>query len=141
MTENAAVDPAVDLAPDSSQVVFDLTVLDTREPRRLADFYAAVLGWTIARVEDDWVTLRPPSGGAPALAFQLAEDFVPPTWPLNDVPQQVHLDFNVVNIEAAEHRVIGLGAQATGLPDTALHPTANFRAYRDPSGHLFCLCW
>ncbi len=110
------------------------TVLDTPDPRALADFYAAILGWEIVSAEDDWVTIRG-SGGA-GLAFQLAPDHVPPTWPDNSVPQQFHLDLDVPDLDRAEAQVVALGARTTGMPEQP----ASFRAFLDPSGHPFCLC-
>jgi predicted enzyme related to lactoylglutathione lyase len=111
-----------------------LTVLDTPDPAGLADFYAAVLGWSVLDRDDDWVTLGGPSG--PGLAFQLAPDLVPPTWPDPAVPQQVHLDLTVDDLDEAEAQVLALGARRTGEPSEP----ADFRAYLDPSGHPFCLC-
>ncbi len=116
---------------------FDLVVLDTPAPRELADFYCALLGWQIARTDDDWVTIRPEEGATYGLAFQLAPDHVPPTWPDIAVPQQFHLDVNVQDVDAAERQVLALGATATGMPGT----DEKFRVYLDPSGHPFCLCW
>ena len=63
---------------------FDLVVLDTPRPRELADFYCALLGWKIVREDDDWITVR--GGDGAGLAFQLAPDHVPPTWPDNTIP-------------------------------------------------------
>lgn len=114
-------------------------VLDCPEPRLLADFYGALLGWRLVRDEEDWAEVRPPSG--PGLAFQLAPDHVAPTWPDTTVPQQVHLDVEVGDVEAAEAAVLALGATSTGIPDPAEHPGTTFRVYRDPAGHPFCLCW
>ena len=114
--------------------VLDVTVLDAPEPRRLADFYCALLGWSIEDESPDWITIR--NGGGPGLAFQLAENFVPPSWPDNTVPQQFHLDVKVPDIDAAEPHVLALGATATGLPGGP----SGFRVYRDPAGHPFCLC-
>lgn len=113
---------------------FDLVVLDTPEPRRLADFYCALLGWRIEREEDDWVTIRGDSGAG--IAFQLAPDLIPPTWPDNTIPQQFHIDVNVADLDAAEEKVVALGARLTGQPEVP----SGFRAYLDPSGHPFCLC-
>ncbi|SDO93876.1 hypothetical protein SAMN04515671_2414 [Nakamurella panacisegetis] len=113
---------------------FDLTVLDTAEPRKLAEFYCAVLGWRIEDASDDWITIRG-SGGA-GLAFQLAPDHVPPTWPDREVPQQSHLDLNVPNLDVGEQRVVALGARPTGIPGG----DSTFRVFLDPSGHPFCLC-
>ena len=121
--------------PQSSPIAtFDLVVLDTPDPRKLADFYCALLGWHIEREDDDWVTIR--GDGAAGLAFQLAPDLVPPTWPDPAVPQQFHLDVNVQDLDEAEQRVLAIGARLTGQPEQP----AGFRAYLDPSGHPFCLC-
>ncbi len=113
---------------------FDVTVLDTPEPKRLAEFYAALLDWKIEDQSDDWIPLR--GRGGHGLAFQLAPDYVAPSWPTNEVPQQVHLDFDVPDLDAAESQVLALGATATGLPEKP----ASFRVYLDPTGHPFCLC-
>ena len=40
------------------------TVLDTADPPGLARFYSDLLGWPIGTDEPEWVTLRPPGGGA-----------------------------------------------------------------------------
>jgi len=114
---------------------FDLVVLDTPEPRRLAGFYGALLGWRIVGEDDDWVTIR---GDSPdyGMAFQLAPDLVPPTWPDPAVPQQSHLDVYVDDLDEAERRVLAIGARPTGEPKVP----GSFRAYLDPSGHPFCLC-
>jgi predicted enzyme related to lactoylglutathione lyase len=130
-TTTSSADPQ---SPDGPIATFDLVVLDTPEPRLLADFYCALLGWRIIREDDDWVTIRGDSSAG--IAFQLAPNLVPPTWPDPAVPQQFHLDVNVPDLDAAEQRVLVLGARLTGQPEQP----ANFRAYLDPSGHPFCLC-
>lgn len=112
---------------------FDLVVLDTPEPRRLADFYCALLGWHIVREEDDWVAIRGDSTTY-GMAFQLAPELVPPTWPDPAVPQQSHLDVTVDDLDEGEARVLAIGARPTGIS------ARGFRAYLDPSGHPFCLC-
>ena len=113
---------------------FDLTVLDTAEPRTLAEFYCAVLGWEIDNASDDWITIR--GAGGAGLAFQLAPNHVAPTWPDEEVPQQFHLDLNVPNLDVGEQQVVALGARATGIPGG----DSSFRVFLDPSGHPFCLC-
>ena len=101
--------------PAGAIATFDLVVLDTPEPRALADFYCALLGWRIEREDDDWVTIRGDSGAG--MAFQLAPDLVPPTWPDPAVPQQFHLDVNVPDLDVAEQRVLAIGARLTGQPE------------------------
>ncbi|WP_420124449.1 VOC family protein [Nakamurella sp.] len=121
--------------PDSGRTPiarFDLVVLDTPEPRRLAEFYGALLGWIVVDEDEDWITLRPDAGSSYGLAFQLAPDLVPPTWPDPAVPQQSHLDVTVDDLDEGEARVLAIGARPTGIA------AGGFRAYLDPSGHPFC---
>jgi predicted enzyme related to lactoylglutathione lyase len=108
-------------------------VLDTPEPAVLAEFYSALTGMPITDRDDDWWEIAGPAG--PVVAFQLAPDHVPPTWPSGERPQQLHLDFDVDDLDTAEQRALELGAR------TAEHqPGSTFRVLLDPSGHPFCLC-
>jgi catechol 2,3-dioxygenase-like lactoylglutathione lyase family enzyme len=109
-------------------------VLDTDNPKQLAEFYAALLGWRITNVEDDWVDLEG-EGGA-GLAFQLAVNHKPPTWPANEVPQQFHLDLDVPDLEEAAAYAESLGARRVQGPGS----DGNFIVLTDPSGHPFCVC-
>jgi hypothetical protein len=108
-------------------------VIDTPDPRGLATFYQELLGFV--RVQDDshWVVIGD-AADRPGLAFQLAPDLRPPGWPDSDPPQQMHLDIAVEDIDQAEQHALSLGA--VRLPGGG----ENFRVYRDPSGHPFCLC-
>lgn len=110
-------------------------VLDCQRPRALAEFYRGVLGGAVAADDDDdtWVVLNEASGRR--LAFQLAPEYQPPTFPDPRGSQQFHLDIEVDDVDEAEREVIALGA--TRVTD-APHET-DFRVYRDPEGHTFCL--
>ncbi|MFJ9784122.1 VOC family protein [Amycolatopsis sp. NPDC101161] len=112
-----------------------VVALDCPDPVALAGFYRAVLEWDAPEVAEDghWVTLANPAGGA-GIAFQRVPDYRPPSWPSAENPQQLHLDLNVTDLEAAHERVLGLGAK---LLDDA---PKTFRVYADPVGHPFCLC-
>ncbi|MEV4148579.1 VOC family protein [Amycolatopsis sp. NPDC049691] len=112
-----------------------VVALDCPDPLALAEFYRAVLEWDAPEVAEDghWVTLANPAGGA-GIAFQRVPDYRPPSWPSAENPQQLHLDLNVTDLEAAHERVLGLGAK---LLDDA---PKTFRVYADPVGHPFCLC-
>ena len=76
-------------------------MLDSPDPRALADFYQILLGWTLTQTDSDWVMLRPPSGGT-GLSFQAEPDFVPPVWPSGPGTQQmmIHLDIAVEDLKA-----------------------------------------
>ena len=103
------------------------TVLDCPDPRALAGFWSALLGQPVTYDSDDWVVVAA-SEHASGLAFQLAPDHQPPTWPAAGVPQQVHLDVMVEDPSAAGPEVLALGA--THLAGDV---------YADPAGHPFCL--
>ncbi|REK85266.1 VOC family protein [Streptomyces inhibens] len=120
-----------------SLISLGVVALDCPDPQALAGFYAEVLGW---RVEDngdgDWVEVAGPDGRA--LAFQQVADYRPPQWPGQDVPQQLHLDFDVASaqIDEAERKVVALGAKLVQHDEGV----RDFRVYLDPVGHPFCLC-
>lgn len=110
-----------------------VVVLDCPDPGALAAFYAEVLGAT-AEGEGDWVDLKVPGGQA--LAFQAAEGFVAPRWPSAEHSQQFHLDLTVEDLDAAEEKVLALGAKPLDTDDRS----RTWRVYADPAGHPFCLC-
>jgi catechol 2,3-dioxygenase-like lactoylglutathione lyase family enzyme len=112
---------------------FSVVALDCREPRALAEFYSALTGAPVERTDDDWVQLA--ATGGVSLAFQLAPGHVPPQWPGEEQPQQIHLDFDVPDLDAGEQQVLALGARKHEV-----QPGRNFRVYLDPAGHPFCLC-
>ncbi len=110
-------------------------VLDTPDPRGLAQFYASMLGLDV-KGSDDWVGIGPAGSDEMTLCFQHAPDHQPPRWPDSAYPQQFHLDIVIDgDIEDAEKAVLALGATKLGSDNET------FRVYADPAGHPFCLCW
>ena len=101
--------------------------LDCPDPHALAEFYSRLLGHPVTYDSPDWVVVST-SDQASGLAFQLAPDHRPPTWPDPTVPQQVHLDVMVEDVEEAAPRVLALGATRLGGD-----------VFADPAGHPFCL--
>jgi len=113
---------------------FDVIVLDCSEPQVLARFYVELLGGEIVESDSDWAEILPSqAGGRPLLAFQRVDHYQPPEWPGQRIPQQVHLDVKVEDLDSAEDSVLAIGATATGAG------TNTFRVYLDPAGHPFCL--
>jgi hypothetical protein len=118
-------------------------VVDCPDPRVLAEFYRRLLGWPYAPghesddpAGDEWLVLRSPAG--PDLAFQLARDFRPPTWPdSSERGQMMHLDLRVEDLDAEHDRVLSFGARPLAVSQD---PEDVFRVYADPAGHPFCLC-
>ncbi|MGH9247158.1 MAG: VOC family protein [Acidimicrobiales bacterium] len=111
------------------------TVLDSPDARVLADFYRRLLGWKMRADEPEWVTLRPPDGGA-GLSFQTEAAYVRPTWPAGPGDQQMmmHLDIEVDDLDAG-----GAHAVAAGAEVAEFQPQDDVRVYLDPAGHPFCL--
>lgn len=111
-----------------------LAALDCADPFALSSFYSALTGWPVEEDDDndEWVQLR--SDGPVTLAFQRVEDYEPPVWPGSDVPQQLHLDFDVPDLDAGEQQVLALGATRADY-----QPGETFRVFLDPAGHPFCL--
>lgn len=118
---------------------FALVALDCPDPLTLARFYAAITGWSIEdedgewTEDDDWAQLVAPGGGA-TIAFQRVPDHRPPAWPGSEHPQQLHLDFDVPDLDEGERAVLALGARKAEV-----QPGTTFRVYLDPAGHPFCL--
>jgi len=111
---------------------FPTTVLDCADPGVLAEFYGTMLGWKVD-VQDDWVDVRSDQGQC--LSFQKVDDYRPPRWPDQEVPQQMHLDVVVDDLDAGEAAVLELGATKHEH-----QPGTTFRVFLDPAGHPFCLC-
>lgn len=110
-------------------------VLDTDDVETLTRFYADLRGWRIHRLDETDGSLDAGEGVA-YVNIQYNGDYVRPVWPGREGKQQMmlHLDFEVVDLEAEVDRAVGLGAE---LPEH--QPQPNVRVLLDPSGHPFCL--
>lgn len=126
-------------------------VLDTTDARGTAEFWRQLLGLVYrpghepppeGQQDDagrDWLNLFAPDG-APVLAFQQVPSLTPTTWPDHAVPQQLHLDLmvdDVDELDAVHERVLGLGG--TLRLDRSDDPQEPLRVYADPAGHTFCV--
>ena len=126
------------------QLHFVGPVLDSANPRALADFYARLTGWEIVRregpqpgspPEDGWALLRSPDG-TQKIEVQWEPGYIAPTWPsvAGEQLMMVHLDFGVDDLEAGVALAIDVGAR---LADH--QPQDDVRVMLDPDGHPFCL--
>lgn len=111
---------------------FPSLVLDCPDPEALATFYGAMLEWEV-KASADWAEIRADYGQC--FCFQRVADYTPPAWPDQEVPQQMHLDVVVDDLDAGEAAVLGLGATKHDH-----QPGTTFRVFLDPAGHPFCLC-
>lgn len=106
--------------------------LDCAEPQALAEFYRDFGGGQITYSSEAFVAV---SIGDLFLATVRVENHRPPNWPDGEPPQQIHLDFAVDELDAAEARAVELGAtRATVQP-----APDRWRVLLDPAGHPFCV--
>jgi predicted enzyme related to lactoylglutathione lyase len=113
-----------------AMALFAVTI-DAPDASALARFYADLLGAE--------VTYDGPEGALVAAAgksvmFQQVAEYGAPQWPDPEHPQQGHLDIVVDDLDAAQTRVLELGASPLNSGDEG------FRVFADPAGHPFCLC-
>jgi predicted enzyme related to lactoylglutathione lyase len=111
-------------------------VFDCEDAVTLARFYQTLLGGELSTSDPHWCEVRLASKGF-KLAFQLIENYRAPEWP-DGLPQQMHLDLTVTDMEAASARAVELGARR--IRDPVLEEGAAYTVHLDPAGHPFCLC-
>lgn len=112
---------------------YPVVVLDCPDPRTLAEFYGAMLGWEIVQEDAGMCFVRADYGDS--MGFQRVSTYTSPQWPEQVVPQQMHLDVTVDDLNQAEAEVLKLGATKHDH-----QPGTTFRVFLDPAGHPFCLC-
>ena len=123
------------------------SAIDCSDPINLANFYSSITGLKVDVTTENtdsnivWVELKD-NQGIPKLAFQKVANYKAPTWPEGPVPQQLHLDFAVKNLDDTEVELLKIGAVKTefqpGSPKSNDYST-EFRVYLDPEGHPFCI--
>jgi hypothetical protein len=92
---------------------FQLVSLDCPDPVSLANFYSQLTGLAVEPLGDfapenvTWIELL--HEGKPTISFQRVQNFVAPTWPEGSVPQQLHIDFTVLDLDEAEQHVMSIG--------------------------------
>jgi len=121
------------------------------EPVRLAEFWAAALGYAPVEVPADveaafqaaiergevdptgWAMLVHPDGVGPRLLFQRR-----PKTPTDSIP--IHLDLNADDPEAEVERLVALGATVVeSKTQTTAGFTETWTVMRDPEGNGFCV--
>lgn len=117
---------------------FTVAAIDCPDPLSLAKFYAALTGLQVEPLGDmapqdvTWIELL--NDGQATIGFQKIPSYVAPVWPDGSPPQQLHLDFEVDDLDVGEAHALRIGATKAEV-----QPGTSFRVFLDPVGHPFCL--
>lgn len=106
--------------------------VDCSDPRAMAGFYAAILGWDVPYCEDEYSMV---SNGATSIGFGRIEGYLPPAWPDTEHAKRYHLDFQVEDLSEAEAACLEFGAT---VPEYQPNPD-RWRVLLDPEGRPFCI--
>jgi catechol 2,3-dioxygenase-like lactoylglutathione lyase family enzyme len=125
--------------------------VDATDARAVAEFWRELLGYTYRTGDEapppgqpdpkaeDWLVLRDGTGEA-RLAVQAVAELPRSTWPDQKVPQQLHLDLTVADVDQlAVQRERALSLGATVLEDRSTDPAEPLYVFADPAGHPFCI--
>ena len=109
-------------------------VIDSHDPKKLARFWAEVLGWRITYDEPDEVVVEPPENSpeadvCPDLLFGKTDDAKP-------VKNRLHLDLRPTDQEAEIQRVTSLGALKVDIGQSG---DETWTVLADPEGNEFCI--
>ncbi|WP_330439037.1 VOC family protein [Streptomyces griseoaurantiacus] len=111
-------------------------VVDAADVETEGSFWHRLLGGSLTRTPAHHFVQAP---GLPVVVVQSAPGHTSPDWP-DGVPQQIHLDFAVEDLAAADHAATAAGATrlrpAEGVPPEG---STGSRVYASPAGHPFCL--
>ncbi|MGH8998312.1 MAG: VOC family protein [Acidimicrobiia bacterium] len=107
-------------------------VLDCTSPERLAEFWAAALGYQRLGAAGQYVLLHPPEPGQPKLLLQQVPE-------PKAVKNRMHLDIETPDIEAEAGRLENLGAARVDAGTRSEHGST-WILMADPEGHEFCVC-
>jgi catechol 2,3-dioxygenase-like lactoylglutathione lyase family enzyme len=118
---------------------FTELIVDCREPRALAEFWCAVLGYRVIDEPGEYVEI---AGWEPS-AEVIREGFTPPTLVFLTVPEpkavknRLHIDVSPIDRSQEEEveRIIGLGARRIDIGQ-GQQP---WIVLADPEGNEFCV--
>ena len=107
-----------------------MVTIDCRDPRGLAQFWTAAVGYKVTVDYPEFVLLEPTDGGEPlALGLQKVPD---PTLGKN----RVHIDYEADDPQVEVARLVSLGASRLAEHEI---PGLHWTVLADPDGNQFCV--
>lgn len=115
-----------------SSAELSLFNIDSADPGRQAQFYAAALGWEVTYSDENYGMIE---GAGVKIGFGKVEGFQPSSWPDENSAKRFHLDLRVDDLEEAARSLCAIGAS-----QPEFQPGADrWRVLLDPDGQPFCL--
>ncbi len=105
--------------------------IDAQQPRLIADFWCAVLGWQVTEVDEDGVSIAPPDSSCPTIDVLAVPEG-------KTVKNRLHLDLRAdgISTSAELRRLLDIGARRV---DVGQAPDVSWVVLADPEGNEFCL--
>ena len=110
---------------------FAVLAIDAAQPRIVADFWCAVLGWQVTGADEGIVSIGPPDGSWPTIDVVAVPEG-------KTVKNRLHLDLRADGTSTAAElqRLLELGARHA---DVGQGPDVSWAVLADPEGNEFCL--
>ena len=101
------------------------------DPRRVAEFWCAALGWEILLLDSTGADIGPPNGLGPIIEFGLVPE-------KKTAKNRLHFDLRADGSTQSDElrRLLDLGAQRVDVGQTS---EATWVVLADPEGNEFCL--
>lgn len=109
-------------------LVWEQLVIDAKDPVRLGQWWADVLGWVIVNPDPDEFEIRPSPDQLPGLLFALVRDE-------KHAKNRLHLDWRPQDQAAEVERFVRAGAR----PVDVGQGDASWVVLADPEGNEFCV--
>lgn len=105
--------------------------IDALDPRPVAEFWAAVLGWNVVEEDEEGISLAPPDLRLPTLDILTVPE-------PKQAKNRLHLDLRAdgTSFDDEIRRLEGLGARRV---DIGQPPDVTWVVFADPEGNEFCL--
>jgi predicted enzyme related to lactoylglutathione lyase len=105
--------------------------IDANDPRLIADFWAAVLGWQIVEEDAGGITIAPDGAAWPTIDVLKVPE-------RKGIKNRLHLDLRADGTTAEDEvqRLVTMGAQPV---DVGQNPDASWTVLADPEGNEFCV--
>jgi predicted enzyme related to lactoylglutathione lyase len=105
--------------------------VDAADPRRLAEFWSALLGYKVVYDSPDEVSIKNPDDSGPEVLFGKNSD-------TKSVKNRIHFDLSPSDQAAEVERALSLGAEHVDIGQ-ANDPEVTWTVLADPEGNEFCI--